>query len=239
MQLPPSGTDNQTQATEFRWQRRDIAGRARTQPARPTVERRAGTYCDDGAGDEARHPQQNIRRRDLGGKHALGCAMRSMAGFRCRDQDMALIEKAVAGLRFHQPRMPLSHHAQITVRKQPLPPQIPGGLRECAQRQIRLARFKLQFELPGIQRHRPHADIRCNRRNACDQRRQKPDHADVGQQQTEHPIGCLWDRTQAHPPANHRRPRAANATAAPSAGLSQSAASHVRCGQTAGPKTAP
>jgi hypothetical protein len=41
------------------------------------------------AGDEARHPQQNIRWRDICRENALGCAMRGMAGFRCRDQNMA------------------------------------------------------------------------------------------------------------------------------------------------------
>jgi hypothetical protein len=82
----------------------------------------------------------------------------------------------------------LAEHAGIAVEIKPLPPQMVGGLRKCAERQIRLPALEPVFELSRIQRHRAHADIRRNRRNARDQRRQKPDHADIRQQQAEHPV---------------------------------------------------
>ena len=113
------------------------------------------------------------------------CAVRCAA---CPVSDPVTGEKADARLGFRCTRVAFAKHAGITVEIQALPPQMAGGGRERAERQIGLAGFEPVLELPRIQRHRAHADARRDRRNARDQGRQKPDHSDIGQKQAERTI---------------------------------------------------
>ena len=53
-----------------------------------------GLRRHDGAGDEARHAQHDIRGRYLGGEHALCLDMRGMAGLGRHGQDVTLAEEA-------------------------------------------------------------------------------------------------------------------------------------------------
>lgn len=82
-----------------------------------------------------------------------------------------------------------AEHAGIAVEIHALSPQRAGSLRKYTERQIRLAALEPGLELPRIQRHRAHADIRRDIGHARDQGRQEPDHADIGQEQAEQPIG--------------------------------------------------
>src|SRR5436190_2103448 len=86
--------------------------------------------------------------------------------------------------------MALAEYAGIAVEIQALPPQMASGLRKRAERQICLAGFEPGLELPRIQRHRADADIRCDACHMRNQRRQKHDHADIGQEQAELAIGA-------------------------------------------------
>ena len=113
---------------------------------------------------------------------------RGVSGLRSRHQNMALGEKPCRRLAFSCARMALAEHAGIAVEIKPLPPQIAGGLRKRAKRQIGLPGLEPELELSRVQRNRAHADVRRDGRDARNQGRQKPDHTDIRQQQAEAPI---------------------------------------------------
>ena len=121
-------------------------------------------------------------------------AVGGVTGLRPRYQNMALGEKPARDWHFRTPRMTLAEHARIAVKIKPLPSQVACSLRKCAERQIGLAGLQPVFELSRIERHRAHADMRRDRRQARDQRRKEADHSDVGQQQAEPPIRIAPDR---------------------------------------------
>ena len=91
-----------------------------------------------------------------------------------------------------QVRLIFVDDAHVLLGIESLPPKTPRGVGKSAKSQISFAGFEFRLEMPGLERHRAEAYPACFLCEPGQQRRQKHQSTDVGDQKAEAAIGRAW-----------------------------------------------